>query len=72
VLSSVKKIQVERTAQTLDLDLGRFHLSLAEIVQHAWPDEAHNECNDRDHDENLNQRKTTLAAARFAAPAPKR
>ena len=60
-----RKYKIESAGETLNLNFGRFRLRLAEIIEHARSDEAHDQRDDRDHDENFDQRKASLAVARL-------
>src|SRR5579871_329976 len=60
----VEIIKVERTLEALQLDPGGLDLGFAEIVEHAWTDQAHDQADDGDHDQHFDQRKARLVLER--------
>src|SRR5581483_10758638 len=70
IAADVEIIQIERAREALDLNLGRLGLRLAEIVQHARADEAHDQADDGDHDQNFHEREAGRAAQRGGGLAP--
>jgi hypothetical protein len=61
IAAVVEIIQIERTGKALDLDLRRLGFRFAQIVEHPRAYQAHDEPDDRDHDQDLDQRKARLA-----------
>src|SRR5262245_5549688 len=54
--------EIERACEALDLNFGGLDLRLVQIVEHARPDERHDETDDCDHDQDFHEREAAFAS----------
>src|SRR5579864_3598816 len=60
IAAGIEIKQIERSDEALQLDPRGLDLGFAEIVEHARTDQAHDQADDRDHDEHFDQREAGL------------
>src|SRR3984893_3385647 len=63
IVSEIEIEKIERTSEALDLDRRGLHLGLAEVIEHPRADKAHEQADDRDHDQDFDQSKTVFMPA---------
>src|ERR1700738_1434480 len=60
IVSEIEIEKIERTREALDLDRRGLHLGLAEVIEDPRADKAHEQADDRDHDQDFDQSKAVL------------
>jgi hypothetical protein len=56
-VSEIEIVKIKRTREALDLDGRGLHLGLAEVIEDPRADKAHEQADDRDHDQDFDQGK---------------
>jgi hypothetical protein len=62
-VSEIEIVKIERTTEALDLDRRGLHFGLAQVVKDPRADKAHEQADDRDHDQDFDQRKAVFMPA---------
>src|SRR6202043_2977146 len=57
IVSEIEIEKIERTSKALDLDRRGLHLGLAEVSEDPRADKAHEQADDRNHDQDFDQSK---------------